>query len=143
MGSCRQWRLILLEDLLWWRSWFSKEVVSLFGLYETLYWWEHHPTGYTARGKTHLGGDMGAESTKSISSPVNQASVTGQPVTGHSLSASPGTVNQGLGDQAPVNLGNLSLVSQALCYQAPVNQILGNQSPVNQSPVSHAPVIWY
>ena len=92
------------------------------------------PQGYTARGKTHLGGDMGVESTQSISSPVNQASVAGQPVTGHSLSASPGTVNQGLGDQAPVNLGNLSPVSQALCYQAPVNQIPGNQSPVTSQP---------
>ena len=82
--------------------------------------------GFTAVGKTHLGGNyMSVGGTQSMS-------------TRHQ-SASP--VNQASGYQAPVNQapGNLSLVNQVPSYQAPGNLSLVNHAPPYQAPVSQAP----
>ena len=70
------------------------------------------PHGFTAWGRTYLGGGpMESFSNRTISPPVTGQPVTGQPVI-----------------QAPV-------------IQSQINQSLVNQAPVNQSLVNQAPVI--
>ena len=99
--------------------------------------------GFTARGRTHLGGSqMETISNQAISPPVTGQPGTGQPVTGHLFTGHLFTGHPGTSQ--PVT-GHWSLVNQALVNQSPVNQAPVNQVPVNQAPVNiyQAPVSKY
>ena len=85
------------------------------------------PHSFTARGRTHQGGNLAdLESDWALSPPVTGYPVTGQPVTSQPVTSQPVTQS----------LGNLSPFIQSPVIQSPVNQSPVNQSPVNQAPVN-------